>query len=76
MITDRPRSLPDCALCGEPISRWTSKRNGGMCTACRKVYDQRAAQQLPLPLETEPAPPDLTNVVVLDTRRPRPGGRR
>jgi hypothetical protein len=73
MITDRPRPLPDCALCGEPVRRRVARANDGMCTACRKVYTASRAEQQPLPLEVEPAAPDLSNVVVLDTRRPRPG---
>ena len=77
MITDRPRPLPDCALCGRPTARRVHRRNSGMCTPCRTAYDARhpAAQQptLPLPDWTpEPPQPDLTNVVVLDTRRRRP----
>jgi hypothetical protein len=45
-----------------------------MCTECRHEYDQRAPEQQTLPLITDtptPRPPDLTNVVVLDTRRGR-----
>lgn len=75
MIVDRPRPLPECALCPNPISRRTAKKNGGMCTACRTAYDAAHGEQQQLPLITDapaPRPPDLTNVVVLDTRRPRP----
>lgn len=94
VITQRPRTLPDCALCGQPTRRQAHRANRGMCTPCRRVYDAlpRAEQQT-LPLDVEqprrctldcvtrehecpwldcPAPrPDLTNVVVLDTRRQR-----
>jgi hypothetical protein len=81
VIGGTPRPLPDCALCGTPTRRRTHRQNGGMCTDCRRVYDAkpRAEQQaLPLITDTPPPPaPDLTNVVVLDTRRRgRPGGRR
>jgi len=80
MITDRPRPLPECALCGQPVPRKVARRHDGMCTTCRRVYDAvdlarklSTPQQLPLPLPApEPPPPDLTNVVVLDTRRRRP----
>lgn len=76
MIVDRPRPLPDCALCGTPTRRRVHRANGGMCTDCRKVYDAKPrAEQQQIPLLTaapEPPAPDLTNVVVLDTRRPRP----
>jgi hypothetical protein len=75
VITDRPRPLPDCALCGEPTARRAHRRNGGMCTPCRALYDAKPrAEQQALPLITDPPkppPPDLTNVVVLDTRRKR-----
>jgi hypothetical protein len=51
-----------------------------MCSSCRQVYDAKPrAEQLQVPLITDtpaPRPPDLTNVVVLDTRRRRPDGRR
>lgn len=73
MIVDRPRPLPECAICGHPTQRRAHRRNGGMCTACRTVYDASHAAQQTLPLITDPPaprPPDLTNVVVLDTRRP------
>lgn len=80
MIVDRPRPLPDCALCGTPTRRRTHRANGGMCTACRRAYDAKdRPEQQQLPLITDvptPRAPDLTNVVVLDTRRPRPDGRR
>jgi hypothetical protein len=79
VITDRSRPLPECALCQSPTQRRVHRRNGGMCTDCRTAYDQRGGEQQQLPLITDaptPAPPDLTNVVVLDTRRPRPNGRR
>jgi hypothetical protein len=72
MISDRPRPLPDCALCGQPTRRRVHRANGGMCTACRHEYEQRdRGTQLPLLLDVDPAPRDLTNVVVLDTRRPQ-----
>jgi hypothetical protein len=78
VIVDRPRPLPECALCGNPVKRRAHRANGGMCTPCRAVYDAAHADQQQLPLITDPPaprPPDLTNVVVLDTRR-RPGGTR
>jgi hypothetical protein len=74
MITDRPRPLPDCALCGMPTKRRVHRANAGMCTDCRREYDQRAPEQQTLPLLMDapaPRPRDLTNVVVLDTRRSR-----
>jgi hypothetical protein len=79
MIVDRPRPLPECALCGEPTNRRRHRANGGMCSDCRRVHDASRGEQQQLPLITDaPAPraPDLTNVVVLDTRRPRPDSRR
>jgi len=81
MITDTPRPLPDCAICGTPTRRRTARRNDGMCTDCRRAYDAKdrpEQQQIPLIADAPtPRPPDLTNVVVLDTRRPRPDrGRR
>ncbi len=76
MIVDRPRPLPECALCGNPTNRRAHRRNGGMCSGCREVYDQRdRPEQLQVPLLADAPPPpqpDLTNVVVLDSRRPRP----
>jgi len=45
-----------------------------MCTACARVYAERTPEQQTLPLITDtpaPRPPDLSNVVVLDTRRGR-----
>lgn len=74
MITDRPRPLPDCALCGTPTARRAHRQNRGMCTPCARAYAAQhpTADQLQLLLELEapaPRPPDLSNVVVLDTRR-------
>jgi hypothetical protein len=72
--TDQPRPLPECALCQTPTQRRAHRANGGMCTPCRTAYDQGRAEQQQLPLITDapaPRPPDLTNVVVLDTRRRR-----
>jgi hypothetical protein len=73
VIVDRPRPLPECALCSTPTQRRVHRANGGMCTPCRREYDQRPkAEQQQLPLITDtptPKPRDLTNVVVLDTRR-------
>ncbi len=74
MIVDRPRPLPDCALCGQPTQRRAHRRNDGMCTPCRQAYDARQPVQTQLLLDLDPPPdhgPDLTNVVVLDTRRRR-----
>jgi hypothetical protein len=75
VITGAPRPLPDCALCGQPVRRRTHRANGGMCTTCAQSYAaRRHAEQLGLPLITDPpapAPPDLSNVIVLDTRRGR-----
>jgi hypothetical protein len=75
MITGTPRPLPDCALCGQPVRRRTHRTNHGMCTTCAHAYAAREhAEQLGLPLITDPpAPraPDLSNVIVLDTRRGR-----
>jgi hypothetical protein len=72
--TDEPRPLPECALCGTPTQRRAHRLNGGMCTTCRREYDAAHGEQQRLPLITSapaPRPPDLTNVVVLDTRRKR-----
>jgi hypothetical protein len=72
VITDRPRPLPDCALCGTPTKRRVHRANGGMCTDCARAYAAGQGEQQQLPLVV-PAPgrtpPDLTNVVVLVTRR-------
>jgi hypothetical protein len=75
VITDQPHPLPDCAICGTPTKRRAHRANGGMCTACRRAYDAKdrpEQQQLPI-VTSAPAPrqPDLSNVVVLDTRRRR-----
>lgn len=80
MIIDRPRPLPECALCGTPVQRRAHRRNGGMCSGCRTAYDAKdRPEQLQVPLITDlpdwSPEPDMTNVVVLDTRR-RPDGRR
>lgn len=77
MIADRPRPLPECVLCGTPTRRRAHRVNRGMCTACRRVYDaSRPEQQLLLDFQASDRGPDLSNVVVLDTRRPHPDGRR
>ena len=78
MITDGPRPLPDCRLCGTPTRRRVHRANDGMCSDCKTAYDaSRGTQQtLLLPLEDAPdTGPDLSNVVLLRPR-PRPGGRR
>lgn len=74
MINDQPRPLPECALCQTPTRRRTHRANGGMCTDCRKAYDAGRGEQQRIPIVTAaPHLPygdaDLTNVVVLDTRR-------
>lgn len=73
-ISDRPRPLPECALCSSPTQRRVHRANKGMCTDCARVYATRNADQQALLFELEqpaPRPPDLSNVVVLDTRRGR-----
>lgn len=72
MRTDEPRPLPECALCAAPTQRRAHRANRGMCTACRTAYDLDHAEQLRLPVVVgvpAPRPPDLSNVVVLATRR-------
>lgn len=71
MISDTPRPLPECALCSTPVQRRVHRTNRGTCTPCKRVTDAMNAgtQQLTLDLEPLPRQPDLTNVVVLDTRR-------
>jgi hypothetical protein len=74
MIADQPRPLPECALCATPTQRRAHRANGGMCTPCRRTHDAAHGDQQALPLITSaptPRTPDLTNVVVLDTRRIR-----
>jgi hypothetical protein len=74
-VTDQPRPLPECALCGTPTRRRTHRTNGGMCTDCRTAYEASRGEQQQLPIVTPaptPRPPDLTNVVVLDTHRKQP----
>jgi recombinational DNA repair protein (RecF pathway) len=70
--TDEPRPLPECALCKTPTQRRSYRANGGMCTECRKVYDEAHGEQQQIPVVTSAPTPqatDLTNVVVLATRR-------
>ena len=72
MRTDEPRPLPECALCSTPTQRRAYRLNRGMCTSCRREYDQQHGEQQQLPVVTAaptPRAPDLTNVVVLATRR-------
>lgn len=72
MRTDEPRPLPECPLCQRPTARRTYRANRGMCSDCRTAYDQQHGEQQQLPIVTStpaPRPPDLTNVVVLATRR-------
>jgi hypothetical protein len=75
VTTDEPRPLPECAICQTPTRRRNHRANGGMCTPCRTAYDAARGEQTQLPLVVPaptPRPPDLTNVVVLDThRKPR-----
>lgn len=72
MISDRPRSLPECALCQAPTQRRAHRANRGMCTPCATAYAAGQSEQQALPLVV-PAPelpqPDMTNVVVLAARR-------
>lgn len=75
MISDQPRPLPECALCQQPTQRRVHRRNGGLCTGCTARYDEARGQQTALLLPLEPLNrqgPDLTNVVVLRPREPRP----
>lgn len=72
MRTDEPRPLPECALCTKPTQRRAHRANHGMCTPCRKEYDQQHGDQQQIPVVTPaptPRPADLSNVVVLATRR-------
>jgi hypothetical protein len=74
-ITDTPQPLPDCAICSTPTRRIVHRRNGGMCSSCRKSYEEAHGEQQRIPVVTAalaPRPPDLSNVVVLQDRRGRP----
>lgn len=71
-VVDRPRPLPECAVCQQPVQR---RANRGMCTDCAREYRAQHGEQQALPLITDaptPRAPDLTNVVVLATRRKHP----
>lgn len=75
MIVDRPRPLPECALCHTPTQRRAHRTNRGLCSACKVAYDAGRGQQTTLLLPLDGAPTtraeDLSNVVLLRPRRPR-----